>query len=338
MLSLLKFSVFTLVLAPALISLQGCGGCGFQCEDQEDDPAPLSLNISGSPSNDIKSIVLEIEKITFSRTDADDVEIDTFTIDALNLKDAESFQVDLLEFAGLSSLLVIDEREFENANYNSIVLTINDNDINASYVENAQDERKELNVTGTTLTLSGVSVNNKKQEFTIKFSAHQSLVYVPTSDDYQLTTKGTRVVDNAKAGSIAGNVSTDLFDQVAPCDAKADPEQGNRLYLYQGKSLNSDNLVDFYTNNTTTPAPADAISPFESDIVYNVPRSNRWEYSLGYLPAGDYTLVYTCAAQTDDTKDYDNISMPLPTAQIYEITLSEGEATVCDLQDGASCQ
>lgn len=336
MLKQLKVIVYLLFLLPALAAMQGCGGCGFNCDNAANGPSPTSVGLSGSANNDLKSVVLTVDAITFRRTNADDVVIDQFTIDEINADGDDTFQIDLLDYRGLSQLTVIKDTDFDRGNYNSIVLTLVDNDVNSSYVQEADDERKELNITGTTLTIDGMRINSRQQTITIKFSLAQALQYISSSDTYQLTTKGIRVLDNDDGAAITGRVDSDLLDQVADCRSN-DQDTSNRVYLYSGRNLTVSQLADVYTSNSSTSIPANAIHPFDVALVRQNPSSTDWEYFLGFLPSGDYTLAFTCNAETDDSIDYDNISIPLPTDQLYEITLDD-ERVVCDLADGATCQ
>jgi hypothetical protein len=67
------------------------------------------------------------------------------------------------------------------------------------------------------------------------------------------------------------------------------------------------------------------------------PSPGTWQYALGFLPAGDYTLAFSCDAADDDPVDYDSITVPLPDNQAYELSLDEGGQEVCDLGLEGSC-
>jgi hypothetical protein len=62
-----------------------------------------------------------------------------------------------------------------------------------------------------------------------------------------------------------------------------------------------------------------------------------WQYSLGFIAAGDYTLAFACDAVDDNPVNYDGITIPLPEEQVYEISLDEGERDTCDLAPDTSC-
>ena len=112
---------------------------------------------------------------------------------------------------------------------------------------------------------------------------------------------------------------------------------GNRIYLYEGVSLDADNLADIFTSSSDPGVPENAIAPFAvASLVENAFNGNL-EYAFGYLPAGDYTMVFACDTTTDESVNYDELVIPLPEDQIYEISLSEGENASCNINNTPSC-
>ena len=324
---------FCVLLLPFFLSLPGCG-CGFDCSDEDEDPVTVSLGFSDAPIDDVQEVVLVVNTITFRRS-AGDVVVETFTIPELNLTDAETFAIDLLEYPGTSQLLVITDMEMERGTYSSIVLDILDGDVNQSYV--LDDEgAKPLNASSSQLVLPGISVSAGAQSNTVEFSLGQSLLYKSSSDSYELTNEGVRVEDS-ETGSISGRVDSSLFDLEEPCDAKADPLRGNRVYLYSGFNLGLDNLADVYTSNSSDPIPDNAIAPYAVTDVIEVRGSPTANYVFGFIPDGPYTLAFSCEAEDDDPVNFDDFGVPSPIGQRYEIDQDDGEVTLCDLAVDASC-
>jgi hypothetical protein len=181
-------------------------------------------------------------------------------------------------------------------------------------------------------------LNEATEQHTVEFSLAQSLRYRSSSDDYLLSEDGIRIVDTADAAGLSGLVDTALFDTAAPCDAKTDPLSGNRIYIYQGIGL-AGSLSDVHTSASANEVPEGAIAPYAVATLLENSLTGNWEYAFGYLPAGDYTLAFSCDAADDDPVDYDAITVPLPDQQRYEISLSTGERATCnlDLDDGAAC-
>ena len=57
-------------------------------------------------------------------------------------------------------------------------------------------------------------------------------------------------------------------------------------------------------------------------------------YLFSYLPAGNYTLAFSCDA-TEDLPEYDDdIIIPSPEGELVEVVMSPGERWVCDFTIG----
>lgn len=331
-----KLLLASLLLTPLALSLPGCG-CGFDCNsgNNNDEPTSLTLGFSDSLPEDLKEVVIEVDAITLQRSGAADVVIDTFTIDGLNLEDVDSFQVDLLQYRGVAQLVVLEDLELDSGTYSAIAITILDGDINNSYVREDDDSLEQINVSGN-LLLPGMQLSSGEQEFTVEFGLAQSL-RIQTSGTYLLGNDGIRVENTVTSAKLSGQVDTDLFDTVSPCDEKSDPEKGNRLYLYEGQGLSTANLADVFTSSSGNSVPDDAIAPFAVASLTQNSSTGNWDYAFGYLPAGDYSMVFACNTEDDDAVDFDDLVIPQPEDQVYEITLSEQENASCNVSDAASC-
>ena len=333
----LKLLLATALLAAVTYSLTGCG-CGFDCNsgNDNDEPSLLTLGFSDALPEDLKEVVIEVDSITLQRRSADDIVIDTFTIDDLNLTDAETFRIDLLDYRGVRQLEVITDLEIDSGTYSGIALAIIDGDINSSYAQEADDSLKEIEVIGD-LQLPGMSLASGNHAFTVEFGLAQSLRFQSADDNYRLSNVGIRVENTATTAKLSGQVDSALFDAVSPCDEKTDPEEGNRLYLYEGKDLDTANLADVFTSSSANDVPDNAIAPFTVASLVENTFTGNWEYVFGYLPAGDYTMVFACDTAEDDPVDYDGLVIPLPEEQVYPLTLAERENAVCDVNDAVNC-
>ena len=320
------------------ISLGGCG-CGFDCNNGNsgNGPAVINLGFSADTIDDVKQVVVEVDSITLVRSAGDDVAIETFTIDELGVVGADSFQVDLLDYPGLNQLLVTRDLEASAQSYSSVRLEILDGDINRSYVMQSDDTLKRLNLAGSALSLPGVTLTSGEGTVTITFGLARAFQFRESSDDYLLAEDGIRVQDNATSASLTGRVDSALFDTEAPCDEKEDPESGNRIYLYPAIDLNDDQLGDVFTTDSSNDIPDDTVAPYAVATLLEDGLTGAWQYALGFLPAGDYTLAFSCDAGDDDAVDYDGIEIPLPGSQSSELELQEGESDVCDLDTNGSC-
>jgi len=324
-----------------MTALAGCT-CGFDCSSDDDGEdggeALLTLGFSDALPEDLARVVLEVTRITLRRADGGEEIVDTFTIDELGVVDRPSFQVDLLEFGGTSQLQVVTELALPPGRISSIVLDVDDGDLNTSSVEEATTGTvRPLRVPGSALELDGLTLAAGPQSWTVEFELARALRFREEPMDYLLTTEGMRVVDSGTSASLIGTVDPVLFDLEAPCDEKTDPQAGNRLYLYRGTQLDPADLADVFNASSTDEIPAGAIAPFAVGRIVRSRTTGLWEYAFGFLPAGDYTLAMACDAAGDDPDNFDAVTVPLPADQLQEFSLAQGASVLCDLAPGARC-
>lgn len=337
----MKTKLIVLLALPMLaLSLSGASGCscGFDCNnDRDNNPAILTLGFSDQDLEQLKQVVIEVDRITLQGSGVEDVVIDRFTIDDLGLVDADSFQMDLLDYRGLNQLTVFEDLELARGRYSRLLISILGNDINLSFVQESDDSLKPIVVAGGQLSLPGPRLSSGEQIFTVEFGLAQALHYQQSQDNYLLTTEGVRLMDNATAASLSGRVDSALFDSVAPCDTKTDPENGNRIYLYSSGPVPLAELADVFTGSSSASVPAGKRAPYAVASMARDVLTGGWQYSLGFIAAGDYTLAFACDAADDNPVNYDGFDIPLPTGQVYQISLDESERGICDLGPDASC-
>jgi hypothetical protein len=329
----LKVLLPTLLLALSLLNLSGCS-CGFDCNSDGNntpsDPALLTLGLSDSLPEDLKQVFIQVDAITFKRSGAVDVVINDFTIGGAVVG---TFKVNLLDYPGITQLEVIKGLELATGTYEVSIKLIADG-IESSYVKDANDVSKPITVSGDTLSVSGMKLASGNQAFTVEFSLAQALSQ-PTSGTYRLATTGMRIENNLTAATLSGQINSDLFDTVSPCNEKTTPTSGNRVYIYAGIDA-AKNLTDVFTSASESTPPTNALAPY---AVASLKQTDQiWEYTFGYLPAGDYTLAFSCNTASDDSIQWNDLTVPLPVKQKYEIKLSEAKKSVCNLTTTANCQ
>ncbi|MDX1734712.1 MAG: DUF4382 domain-containing protein [Halioglobus sp.] len=325
------------LLYASLAALGGCT-CGFDCSSDDEESgsrAVLDLRLSDASPEDLKEVVIDIESITLQRGGGDDVEIERFSVPRLGISNEDNVPVDLLQFRGENSVLLVDDLEIDADDYNDIVIAIRVDDPNNSYVLEDDDTLRELTVSGGRLVLPGVRLTEGDENLTIEFDLALSLRYEAASERYRLTSDGVRVVDNTRGATLAGSIDTELFDR-GVCDDKIDPEQGNRVYLYEGHGLDAGGLADVHRSDSARNIPADAVAPIAVASVFSG-NSDTWRYEFGALAPGNYTVAFSCDTEDDDARDYDGITVPLPAEQLYEVRLDSNSAVFCDIEDDSNC-
>jgi Domain of unknown function (DUF4382) len=319
------------------LMVSGCGTCGFDCSDDEElGPAILTLSFSDALPEDLDEVVLEVDSLVFERSSATDVQIDSFDVAAEDPNQPDdSFVIDLLEFPGVNRENIIEDQELERGTYSGIVINLTPESEGVSYVRQEDGLEYPLVVDENGLELPGFTLYSGSESYTIEFDLALSLRFDEDNDRYHLNSTGVRVVDNTISATLTGIVDVELFDGIFPCSEKEDWREGNRAYLYQGTDLDQQLLADAFTSG----APADAIAPFSVGTI-DLASNGNWEYVFGYLPAGDYTVAFTCDAEEDNPESYDDLPIPFPTDQLYEISLPESNNTSCNMNPDSNgeCQ
>ena len=332
--------ILTMLLAALSLLPSGCGGCGFDCSGSNNNNSAtrLTLGFSDALPEDLDAVEITVESIIFRRSGNEDIVVDSFTIAPLNDVDSPEFQMNLLDYQGDSQLDVITDFEIPSGFYREVSIVIAGNDINASYVtEAATGRRVELNVPGGSLNLKDLSLPSGEQIVAVEFALAQALEYQSDSQPYLLTTTGIRMQNHASSARLWGLIDRNLFDEVEPCSSKEDPTSGNRLYLYEGKGLEQRALADVYTAARADNVPPNAIAPFAVASIVQSRTTSEWEYAFGYLPDVDYTIALSCNTSTDNSITYEGLEIPLPTNQVYEVTLDTGARVQCNLTSNARC-
>lgn len=322
------------VLSIALSSLLllGLWACDDEAASGGSGINQVSFAVSDYPVDNAEAVVITIEQITLNLP-GDDVVIDSFPADDPDDPDVDSIQVDLLDYQGLDSKIVVDVMDLEVAEYQNMRLSIVSEDVSASYVQEIGGARKPIKVPSGELKLGRFEViDGDPQVFVIEFNLFRSLTYNPGPDRYILKPTGVRIVDVEEAAVVAGFVNEDLFVGDPECEGKDEVAEGNVMYLYQGHGLDTDELGDAFDPDLDTDAAADYLAPYAVQAV-----ADDGSYAIAYVPAGDYTLAFSCDAEDDDPDYHDGIDIPVPSTEITEISLSAGEGLECHfpLDEGA---
>jgi hypothetical protein len=114
---------------------------------------------------------------------------------------------------------------------------------------------------------------------TADFDLRKSIVPDPNDPTKFQLIPAVRVVINQQSGSISGEIATSLVT----C---ADPA----IYVYQG---------DVTPTDMDITAPAGRTQPFATALVGLNATSGRYDFTVGFLPPGEYTVAFTCEAQFD---------------------------------------
>ena len=266
-----------LVLAGSalLLALSGC--------DDDSGTGKLSLGVTDAPVDNASAVVVQFTGVEVKPEDGS---ARSFDFD-------EPRQVDLLALTGTDSELLLDAVEVESGRYNWVRLKVQAtaDGVMDSYItiDGVQHELYVPSGDETGLKLNnGFRVpNGGAAAFTVDFDLRKSVHEPMNAEDSYMLRPTLRIVDNARAGAIAGTVdNTWVVEGCTPA-----------VYVFAGSGVTPDD-VDGSAPDTVTSAR----------VALNT-TSGHYEYTAGFLAEGSYTVTFTCDAAgddpvTDDTLDF----------------------------------
>jgi len=299
-----KFVQLTILIGSSLL-LTACGG-----SDSKANTTMVSFAVADAPVDDAAEVWIAVDAIELVKEGQDNI--------LLDVKDGELeyAQVDLKQFQGGDSKIILDETELELGVYQNLILHVLDESVgdNYSYVTELDGNEVSMKQPSQKLKLGGFEVTSQGvQRFTIHFDLRTALVQNQNGQRYNLKPHGVTIVDNETVSSLSGMVDPNLFT------CTGDENEGNFVYLYPGYDLPV--LVDNYDENTSqTGLPEGAVAPVGSTAV--VINGNDYSYAFGFIPEGEYTVAFTCSGSNDNEALYDGMTIPNPISQKHNVLLS----------------
>jgi len=145
-------------------------------------------------------------------------------------------------------------------------------------------------------------------DFTVDFDLRRSVLkppgqttVVPVCDGQAYQLKPVlRVVDNLEVGTIAGTVDSTFI--AGRCDSTTSGVYPGNVYLFGPVTETEPGTPDDYDGIWDDPNGADPIASAMVD-------ENSFGYTIGFVPAGEYRLAYTC---DEDDAEVDANAANLP--------------------------
>jgi len=326
---------FQILLLGAVLS-----ACGSSSSDSGPATSDVAIRFSDAPVEALDSVMITVDQLIFNQS-GDDIVVDTFTSEELNLIESDTFQLNLLDYQGLESSLVLDSVKLPVGDYQNLRIVVLNGE--ETYVqETGSVAHKELKVPSGELKLGGFTVSAaSSQTFVVEFGLRQAMTHNPNPDRYILKPRGVRIVRLEDASTISGNV--DL--STASCSPSEDVNLGHVAYLYEGHDLDAASLADVFVRESDLTdfdgVPVDG-TDFDGSVPDNVIAPHvatsideeSGEYLFSYLNAGNYTVAISCNAVADSSIIYDEITVPSPAGQIVELVLEKETDMECDFVEG----
>ncbi|GGF66498.1 DUF4382 domain-containing protein [Alteromonas lipolytica] len=274
-------------------SLFACGGGSSSNSTPTPTPSSssFSLAISDAPVDEANAVVVYFNTVELIGPDG------PITFDVRD-ENNDPQAIDLLNYQGEAFVTIVDATDIPSGTYTQLRLEVTDD----SYIE-MDSGTFDLKVPSNELKLDGIeALPGVEAAYTVEFDLRKSLVDpVGQPNTIFLKPRGVRLVANDSVGTLLGTVSPELITDTA-CSGKIDMDSGNAVYIYEGTSLDPDLLGDDADN----PANTDEISPYTiANVNYN-DDTQSYEFVAGYLPAGGYTVGFSCLALNDEPESDEN--------------------------------
>ena len=251
-----------------------------------DGPTTLTISITDAVIDSAQEVWIQFTGLTIKP--ADDDAIDFIFSNANN--------INLLSLSGTAYSDLISNEVVPLGNYDWIRLHVNaTNDGNLdSYIRLDDGTVHELSIPSG--SQSGLQINSSfeitaasDKKLMIDFDLRKSIVIAGPN---YLMRPTLRMVDMDNTGNITGTINPSFLTGDSCSDS--DPNTGNAVYLFEGANAPTDDI------DNQNP------EPFTSASVELNSSNGNYEYVIGYVPAGDYTLAFTCQSDMDDPSTNDS--------------------------------
>jgi hypothetical protein len=258
----------------------------------------LSLAVTDAPVDDARAVVIQFRGVAFKREG-----MGSETVTDL---DPSPRQIDLLQFQDGRAAILLDNVTLPAGRYEWLRLIVDSEpNVRDSFVTLDSGAECELRVPSG--AESGLKLNggvtlpaDGNVALTVDFDLRKSIHAPPGQrgsglDCTQalLMRPTLRLVDNANVGAIAGHVDAALV--TAGCLPK--------VYVFEGANAAADDIEE----STQTTPDVDPTMVATVNVVNGV---TRYDYRASFVPAGTYTVAYTCG--DDDPTDDDTLTFVQP--------------------------
>jgi hypothetical protein len=311
------------LLAALSFSTLALAGCGSGGSSDGEQTGALTLGITDAPLDSAASVV-----VTFTGVELKPKSGEPFSIDFASPK-----TIDLMTLQGVNRALILDGEVLPVGEYTWMRLKVEADPQVAgdSYLQLETDGAQcELRVpsgseSGLKLIRGFTIGAGTTTDITIDFDLRKSVVAPPGQQGGDPLVCGgqafllkpvLRLIDNLQVGAITGAIDPALIAAACPADLSA-PYPGN-VYLFgplpQGETV----APDDYDGIVDDPNGEDALASALVD-------PDTFEYAIGFVPAGDYVVAYTCAS--DDVEvDADAPNDPPNADEVVGFTPADGSA------------
>lgn len=288
-----KRSVLTLLpVALSAMLLSACGGGSNGSSD-----GSLSLGVTDAPVDSASKVIVEFDGVEVQPADGERI---TFDFD-------QPRQIDLLQLRGGISRALLEDESVPPGDYEWVRLMVDaDGQASSSHIVMDDGSVYPLRIpsgaqTGLKLQGGFTVPENGQTLLTVDFDLRKSVHKPGQSGRDYILRPALRMVQNDDVGTIEGTV-----DQSTASASGCHPA----AYLYAGSDVQPDDL-----GSTNEPLTTTSIEMNDSN--------GAFEFTFAFIPAGDYTVAWTCAADQDMPDTNEDIPFEAQT----NVTVEAGSET-----------
>jgi len=289
------------VVAAFLAACGGGGGGGS-------GTGTLNVSVTDAPIDGATHVVVRFTGLELQRPGGDRLDFDFET----------PRNVDLLALQGNASEPLLEDTEIPAGRYNWIRLKVDTapGTLN-SYIEFEDGTQAPLYVpSGDTHGLqlsSGFTVaQGSIADFVIDFNLRKSVHEPQNAEPDYFLRPSLRMVDRLEVGSISGTVP-EGFVTDSSCTNGSEHDTGNAVYVYAGPGVTPDDV-------------GSPTEPITSALVVHNETTGDYEYTIGFLAEGEYTVAFTCQGAGDNPETDDDVAF----RDAADVSVTAGEETVHD--------
>ncbi|MCK8079245.1 DUF4382 domain-containing protein [Vibrio sp. 1CM24A] len=325
----MKYLKETALASLVLAGLVGCGGDS----GSSSSTTPITLSVSDAPIDDVKDVTVTFSKVALLpqgggspliydvyKTDENGDYVDENGDPLPDGEDPIPLSVNLLDYQGSDALPLIENEVIPVGSYKLCVFA-NDGDhpTDPSYVVDDNNVEQKLTVKGNGACPQGVgkednagvlyfndsfNVNQQSNDFVVEFDLRRGLKNSSSLPDYTIQRTSVSLINTAKTGNIEGSVALQTYKNCLTDNGGT----VQAIYLYEG---------DVDKADMAPIGGSEEVKPVTSASVALGEDQTNFEFSLGFIDPGTYSLGYTCTAQFDS--DEDNADPVADGFEIYDV-------------------
>lgn len=284
-------------------ALAACGG-GGSSSSGAGETGSVSVGLTDAPVDSAQEVNIEVMALVLQPSDGERSRFELKFPEPINLLDLQG---------GAFETLISDE-EVPAGAYNWMRLELGDN--NSVVIDNESGtgtyplttpSARGVQTSGFTVPAGG------EVSLTIDFDVRKSLVNPVGQDGYRLKPV-LRLVDNSQVGIIEGTVAGELISQ--ECGNTINPGFAGNVYVHEGADAVTDDIG----------------SENEPLVVASVNETGTYTYTAAFVPAGEYTVSYTCGDDLIENDQAEPSDDDINFNGAQNVTVVAGETSIADFE------